>query len=408
MAITYVGGQTASITVASAATQTITYALTGGSDAVPAAGDLVIIGYGEGAGGDATLSGRISTSGYSLITELFAADTNNSNLAVFTKFMGVTPDSNVVVVGSTTSNAAATVNIQVWRGVNTTTPLSPTTTTATGSNSGNADPAAITPTYSGNVIAIFANSASATANTATFTAASTSYMTDFRQVARAGGVYRGLGGQGYVTGRSAGVSYNPAAWALSADSTAFAWTAATLALSPGATNVSVSPTGVAAAGSVGSVSVTSTEMVSVSVTGVEAAGQIGYASGAGSSPVSVTGVSASGQIEAVSVATVTPVSVTGVQADGQVGSVSVANNIFVYLTGVQADGSIGQVIIASPVSVSVTGVQASGQVGMVRVRLGGTVKVWNGFWWQNYPVKVWNGTAWVIKPVRVWDGTGWA
>jgi hypothetical protein len=230
MAIEYVGGQTASITVASPTTQTITYSLTGGLASAPAAGDLVIVGYGEGAGGDAGLSARISTSGFSLITELYANDSTDSNLAVFRKFMAGTPDSTLVVVGSSTSNAAATVNIQVWRGVDTTTPLDPTTTTATGTNTGNVNPAAITPAATGNVIAVFGHAATATANTSTFTAPS--YLTNFLQVTRAGGIYRGVGGSGYVTGQPDGVSYDPAQWSISSDSTAYSYTAATLALRP--------------------------------------------------------------------------------------------------------------------------------------------------------------------------------
>lgn len=247
MAIQYVGGQTASITVVSPTTQTITYSLTGGLASVPAAGDLVIVGYGEAAGGDAVLSGRISTSGYSLITELYSNDSQDSNLAVFRKFMGGTPDSNIIVIGSTSTNSAATVNIQVWRGVDTTTPLDPTTTTATGINTGYANPAAITPAAAGNVIALFANTATSNNDSSTYTTASTSYMTNFRQVARAGNSYRSVGGSGYVTGQSAGVSYDPAVWQVSSDSVGYSWCAATLALRPAPEPIALTPNGITTA-----------------------------------------------------------------------------------------------------------------------------------------------------------------
>lgn len=417
MAISYVGGQTASITVASPTTQSITYALTGGSNSTPSNGDLVIVGYGEGAGGDATLSSRISTTGFSLVTELFAADTNNSNLAVFRKFMGATPDTSLVVVGATTSNAAATVNIQVWRNVDTTTPLDPTTTTATGSNSGNVNPAAITPAASGNVIAIFGNSSSAAANTSTFTAGSTAYMTDFRQVARAGGTYRGIGGSGYVTGQSNGVSYDPAAWALATDSTAFAWTAATLALRPSPTLVSVTgvagtgsvgsvtvtgtsvttPTGVEATGQVGSVTVSVATNASVSVAGIAATGAVGAATVAGKAIVAptgltatgqvgtataylnlnvqTTGVSATGQVGSVTVAAKASVSPTGIAGTGHVGAATVVAKARVSVTGVAAAGSIGSITVASSIAVSVTGVAATGQVGPVTISISAVVNL---------------------------------
>lgn len=247
MAIQYVGGQTASITVVSPTTQTIIYSLTGGLASVPAAGDLVIVGYGEAAGGDAVLSGRISTSGYSLITELYSNDSQDSNLAVFRKFMGDTPDSNISVIGSTSTNSAVTVNIQVWRGVDTTTPLDPTTTTATGINTGYANPAAITPAAAGNVIALFANTATSNNDSSTYSTASTSYMTNFRQVARAGNSYRSIGGSGYVTGQSAGVSYDPAAWTVLSDSVGYSWCAATLALRPAPEPIALTPNSITTA-----------------------------------------------------------------------------------------------------------------------------------------------------------------
>ena len=118
-----------------------------------------------------------------------------------------------------------------FRGVDATTPLDVTTTTATGTGSGNADPAAVTPATAGNVIALFACSATDTI-VRTYTPASTSYMSGFLQTNKAGPTYGIASGAGYVTGQSDGVSYDPAAWALSNYNSGNSWTAATLALRP--------------------------------------------------------------------------------------------------------------------------------------------------------------------------------
>lgn len=230
MAISYVGGQSVPITVLTPTTQTIAFSLAGGSDSTPQAGDFVLITYGEGASVDATLSGRISTSGYTLNTELYVNDNADANLAVFYKIMGSTPDTSVVVVGNTASSGKAIVNINVFRGVHPSTPLDATTTTSTAVNTAVANPPAITPTTTGNVIVAVASSAISTF-AVTYTIASTSYLTDFRQN-NSPNTFGIVVGSGFVTGQAAGVSYDPTSWAVSGDNAAFSSARATLALRP--------------------------------------------------------------------------------------------------------------------------------------------------------------------------------
>lgn len=227
MAISYVGGLTAQITAVSPTTQSISLTSLG-----LAAGDFVLVSYTTAAGSDGVLSGKISTSGYSLITELYAnGTTNDANMAVFQKIMGGTPDASLVVVGKGTSGFGTTVNVTAFRGVDPTTPLDVTTTTATGTGSGNANPPAITPATSGNVIAIFGHSATST-TLRTYTTASTSYLSGFLQTNSAGSTYASTSGAGYVSGQSAGVSYDPAAWALNTDNAGNSWCTVTIALRP--------------------------------------------------------------------------------------------------------------------------------------------------------------------------------
>lgn len=230
MAITYVGGLTAQITAVTPATQSISLTSLG-----LASGDFVLVSYTTAAASDGVLSGKISTSGYTFVTELYGnGSTNDANMAVFQKFMGSTPDTSLVVVGKGSSSLGATVHVTAFRGVNSTTPLDVTPTTATGTGSGNTNPPAITPATSGNVIAIFGHSATST-TLRTYTTASTSYMSEFLQTNSAGSTYASTSGAGYVTGQSAGVSYDPAAWALSTDNAGNSWNAVTLALRPAPT-----------------------------------------------------------------------------------------------------------------------------------------------------------------------------
>lgn len=277
MAIIYVGGQTAAVTAVTPTTQTVTFALTGGSASTPAAGDLVLISYNDASNGDAVLSGRISTSGYTLITELYANDTYDANMAVFRKFMGGTPDTSVVVVGTSGTATGCVVNIRVFRGVDSTTPLDATTTTATGIDTGFANPPAITPVTSGNVLIAFGMAATSSGSSGVFTAPTD--LTDFIQQARGSTTYRAVSGSAYLAGQAANVSFNPAAWTLAPNSTTNSWAAATLALRPSATvpidgsatsTVTSSVSAAAAITAAGSAtaSVTSSTVASATVTSV--------------------------------------------------------------------------------------------------------------------------------------------
>ena len=75
---------------------------------------------------------------------MFVDDTDDANVAVWYKFMGATPDTSVVVEGSTGgTDSSIAVVVMVFRGVNTTTPMDVAATTATGINTADTDPLSI-------------------------------------------------------------------------------------------------------------------------------------------------------------------------------------------------------------------------------------------------------------------------
>lgn len=364
MAIQYVGGQTFF-----AQTGSVTFNLTGGIASTPATDDLVLISYAEASSGDVSLASAITTSGYTQVAELFANDSNDANLAVFYKVMGATPNTTVSAKTAASSQNGAACVVHVFRGVDTTTPLDVTSTTATNIDTGNTNPAAITPATSGNVIIPFG--CYAEGNVArSYTAPS--YLSNFRQTNRVGTTYGIVTGSGHVTGQPAGVSYDPATWLASNDSSSYSWCAVTLALRPILPDVSVSVTGVSATGEVGTVTVTAVTGVTVPVTGVTATGELGTVSVAAISnaSVSVTGVTATGTVGTVTVSAKATVSPTGVEATGAVGTVTIDFAIHVLVTGVEATGAVGTVQVSADASTTVSGVQGDGTLGSVTVTIG--------------------------------------
>lgn len=91
---------------------------------------------------DATMA--MTTSGYTKLCDLFANDTNDTNLGVFRKVMGASPDATAVVTGTGSGFITIGAVFHVWRGADTATPEDVATTTATGLNSATPNPPAIT------------------------------------------------------------------------------------------------------------------------------------------------------------------------------------------------------------------------------------------------------------------------
>lgn len=201
--------------------------LTGGLAVTPAAGDLVILVFAaaEALTGDHNMT--VTTAGYTELADLYIEDTLGTNLGVFWKRMGSTPDTSVDVGGTGGSDNAGAVAVHVWRGAHSVTPIDVTTTTATGVSSSLANPASITPTTFGSVILIAAGSGHAD-GTQTFTHGT------FGNLATVGqnDVYDVTVGiasyQAWLTG-----AYDPAAFGYSTtDDASNSWAAATIAIRP--------------------------------------------------------------------------------------------------------------------------------------------------------------------------------
>lgn len=204
--------------------------LTGGIASAPAADDLVIVYFATGSTADRNLV----VSGYTEIVELYSNDTFDTNLAVARKFMGATPDTSFTLTGGTINiDDAGSVAVQVWRGVDPTTPFDVTQTTATGINSVLCDPPAITPTTSGAVI-VSGGAGSWTLPGAAGVTVQTYASPDLSAFITTGAIdtNRVVIGLGYHVWTSG--SFNPAQFTFSGsgDSTSNSWAAVTLALRP--------------------------------------------------------------------------------------------------------------------------------------------------------------------------------
>lgn len=225
MAISYVGGQTTSWAGAVAADNTVNFALTGGLATVPAANDLVVISYAVGSQGR---NQALAIAGYTNLTQLNAsAVTQDVSQVVAYKVMGGTPDTSVAIVQTNNIADGGAVTIMVFRGVDTTTPLDVTSTTATGTATGRFDAPSITPTDGRAWIVIAGASGAATG--AVHTAPSNDFELNWLSVNGAD-TNDATASMGFHAHHPGG-AYNPAA--ISAGGTTGAndsWTAYTLAL----------------------------------------------------------------------------------------------------------------------------------------------------------------------------------
>lgn len=114
-------------------------------------GDLVLVIHGMKRTSDYAV-GVTDPSGYTEIADLYANDSNDTNLSVSYKIMGGSVDETVTVNASGHAAYANAALLQVWRNVNQSSPIDVTTTTATGIDGTNANPPAIAPVTAGAVV----------------------------------------------------------------------------------------------------------------------------------------------------------------------------------------------------------------------------------------------------------------
>jgi hypothetical protein len=107
--------------------------------------------------------------GYTNIARIGTMDTYSAGLNVSYKVMSATPDSTFTAPATLNTQWAGAVAIQVWRYVDTTTPMDVTATTSNSTSSRQPDPPSITPTTSGAVILACGGAAHTGSETAVFT-----------------------------------------------------------------------------------------------------------------------------------------------------------------------------------------------------------------------------------------------
>lgn len=215
----------------SGATVSLT-SLTGGLASQPASGDLIIVVIATAGTQNHTLTIKDSSGGsdYTLIgAELYANDTRDTNLRVAYKFAGGSPDTSCFVNVSTASNTCH-IAVEVWRGVEPSNPLDVAATTATGANTGQPDPAAITPVTAGAMILVAGAGTTPYNAPADFTSSSFDGFTSGYQagdVTRTSSAILGIGYKAWTSG-----AFDAAAFGGGANNSNESWASVTFALRP--------------------------------------------------------------------------------------------------------------------------------------------------------------------------------
>lgn len=224
MAILYVGGQVAGRD-GIASTTSVTFALTGGIDSVPRENDLVII---TSVVGSQARNPAQAISGYTALGQLNPTATKyDTSLNVSYKFMGTTPDTTFTLPSTGNIADAQRYTVQVFRGVDATTPLDVAVVSATGTATSRPNPGSITPSSYGAFVVICGGGAAATG--AAYTAPAnftTNFLTGFTADTN-----DALVGSGYWTGWTSG-AVDPAAYTGGSNNANDSWAAYTIALRP--------------------------------------------------------------------------------------------------------------------------------------------------------------------------------
>lgn len=228
MAIQFVGGNTAAKAGSTVGNSTIALnsGLTGGIASAVSSGDMVIAAFGTGGTSDVTLAITDGTNPYTLIdAELYSNDGVDTNLRVAYKFVTSDTDTTFGPTGST--NAAGTMTVYAFRGVDSSTPLDVAAVSATGIDTVLADPPSISPSTAGAFIVCVGAGAHGALN-ATFTS---SDLTDFLTIYSDDSNDSTIG-IGHKDDWTSG-AFNAAAFGFSGtDSTAYSWAALSIVLRP--------------------------------------------------------------------------------------------------------------------------------------------------------------------------------
>lgn len=202
-------------------------ALAGGIGSEAIEGDIVVVAILNSSAVDRRASIGVTTGGYTELSSIFQAGTAASNHEVFYKIMTATPDAEVGIDLNGASSDGGTAIVAVYRGVDQTTPIDVSSTTANGTGN-DPNPAQITPVTAGALIVI---AAQGTANAEAPSGLTDAYLLDsVSDVSDSAGTPRVSGKIGSVPWT--GGTYDPAVITCTNTETGTTWAATTIALRP--------------------------------------------------------------------------------------------------------------------------------------------------------------------------------
>lgn len=188
--------------------------------------DFVLL-WGAHASNTTRLSGMVVTqSGWTTATDRFSNDTNDTSFRLFYKKMGAVPDT-VVQLPLANGSDGRVIGLEVWRGIDPTTPFDVVPVATGGLNSRIPDPTAVTPVTAGAKIIVIAACAHKELTKPELTA---SYLAQSIKKQSAGSTYAISTFSGSIDWTSG--AYDPAAMTISGDNVDDSWASVTFALRP--------------------------------------------------------------------------------------------------------------------------------------------------------------------------------
>lgn len=166
----------------------------------------------------------LSSSGWTSLASVSGDDTLDVNLRVYRKIMSSSPDTDIDFTANIQDKRS--VQVRGYRGVDQSTPIDVSVTTASGGNTLNVNPPSNTPASIGAVSVVFGGGSNYS-NINSYTSPdlaeflSSHYYDGSGQDAIAGSGHKFLDGTG---------AFDPAAWSASGDNTAWSWAAAHIIL----------------------------------------------------------------------------------------------------------------------------------------------------------------------------------
>lgn len=232
MAIQFVGTANAVSTAGLISFTVPLTGLTGGIASSPSENDVVMVITGWSGTTDGNPGVTDPASGVTEIADLYANDTNDANFSVSHFVCGASPPSTVTVRTNSVIGRANIGIVAVFRGVDTTTPIDVTSTTATGINGTTSTLSSITPTTTGACVVAAAMMTLAASSTANYSGVTGSgYTLGVARNSNASGSAASMA-FAYKIGVTGGVSEAPGTFTNNGSGTANSWATVTFALRP--------------------------------------------------------------------------------------------------------------------------------------------------------------------------------